>query len=159
MIKPVPCLTAAFLALSIAAVAPAAADVTVKNEDMVALRQALMRVNSSYEGMLEAEAKGTLSVPANQLKQIGEGWLRMGKLMPTLFPAGSEGVGKSRAKPEIWNNPEDFRAKLASYAKATEKFQQVAQNGGDQPAVTAAFVEINNACDDCHKAFRTPAQR
>ena len=158
MTKPASRLTAVALTAFLAAIAPAAADVTLKNEDMVAVRQAFMRVNSSYEGMLEAQGKGTLEVPANQLKQIGEAWSRMGKLLPSLFQKGSEGVGKSRAKPEIWSEPEKFQTNLARYAKATENFQQAAQ-AGDKASVTAAFAEINNACDDCHKAFRTPAQR
>jgi cytochrome c556 len=158
MTKPVSRLTAAAAAAFLVAIAPAAADVTLKNEDMVAVRQAFMRVNSSYEGMLAAQAKGALDIPANQMKQIGEAWVRMGKLLPSLFQKGSEGVGKSRAKPEIWSEPEAFQAKLARYAKATEKFQQVAP-AGDKASVAATFAEINNACDDCHKSFRTPAQR
>jgi len=142
-----------------AAGTPAAADVTLSNDEVVAVRQALMRVNSSYQGMLEAQAKGALAIPANQLKQIGEAWQRMGNVMPSLFRTGSEGVGKSRAKPEIWSNPQDFQAKLESYGKATARLQEVAQNAGDKPAVNAAFAAVNNACDDCHKTFRSPAKR
>jgi len=161
MFKPVCRLAAAVLTTAVfLAMAPAMADVTLKNDEMIATRQALMRINSSYEGMLKAQADGALTIPASQLKQIGEGWSRMGKLMPSLFQKGSEGAApKSRAKPEIWSQPQDFQARLATYAKATDKFQQVAQSGGDKAAVTAAYKEIENACDDCHKAFRAPAQR
>ena len=161
MFKPVSRLTAVVVtAAALAVAAPAVADVTLKNDEMIATRQALMRVNSSYEGLLKAQTEGGPTIPANELKQIGEAWSRMGKLMPVLFEKGSEGSApKSRAKSEIWSQPQDFQAKLASYAKATEEFQQVAQSGGDKTAVTAAYKEIENACDDCHKAFRAPAQR
>jgi cytochrome c556 len=138
---------------------PAAADVTFKNEDMVALRQLVMRVNSSYEGILEQQAKGALVVPVSQVKQIGEAWLRMGKAMPGLFQKGSEGDAKSRAMPEIWSDPAGFKTQLDGYAAATAKFQQVANAGGDKDAVNVAFAAVNKACDDCHKGFRTPAQR
>jgi cytochrome c556 len=138
---------------------PAVADVTVKNEDMAAIRQTIMRVNSSFGGMLEQQAKGTLAIPAAQLKQMGEAWLRMGKVMPSLFQKGSEGDSKSRAKPEIWSDAAGFKVQLDNYAAATTKFQQVAAAGGDKAAVDAAFAAVDKACDDCHKGFRTPAQR
>jgi cytochrome c556 len=142
-----------------AAIAPAVADVTLKNEEIAAARQAMMRVNNSYESLLTAQAKGELTIPPNQLKQIGEAWLRMGKAIPLVFQKGSEGGEKTRAKPEIWSNPEDFKLKLAAYAKATEKFQQVTQSPADKAAVDGAFAEVEKACDDCHKGYRTPAQR
>jgi cytochrome c556 len=160
MTKHFRCLAAAlFVAALGAMIAPASAEETLKNEEILAVRQALMRTNSAYEGLLTAQSKGEVTIPANQLKQIGEAWLRMGKAIPVLFQKGSEGIEKSRAKPEIWSNPDDFKLKLAAYAKATEKFQQVTQNAGDKAAVDAAFVEVNKACDDCHKGYRTPAQR
>jgi cytochrome c556 len=143
----------------VALVMPAAADVTLKNDDMVVLRQFFMRVNSANEGLLEQQAKGALVIPANQLKQIGETWGRMGKLLPQMFVKGSEGTeANSRAKPEIWSDAAGFKAKLDDYAAATAKFQQVANASGDKDAVNAAFAAINKACDDCHKGYRAPAR-
>jgi cytochrome c556 len=160
MTKHFRCLAAAlFVAALGAASPPASADVTLTKEEILTVRQAMMRTNSSYEGVLTAQAKGEVTIPANQLKQIGEAWLRLGKAIPVLFQKGSEGIEKSRAKPEIWSNPDDFKLKLAAYAKATEKFQQLTQSPADKAAVDAAFVEVNKACDDCHKGYRAPAQR
>ena len=47
------------------------------------------------------------------LAQKSSGW----------FPAGTgPDVGKTGAKPEIWQNPQDFAAKLAAFQKAAPAF-------------------------------------
>lgn len=159
MIRPASILTAALCAAMLGAVQPAAADATLKKDEVLTTRQAMMRVNASYDGLLAAQGKGEVVIPVNQLKQIGEAWLRMGKAIPVLFQKGTEGIDKSRAKPEIWSKPEDFKVKLANYAKATEKFREATQKPEDKAGVTTAFKEVNEACDECHKAYRVPAQR
>jgi cytochrome c556 len=147
-------LVATVLGLSAIAV-PASADLTLNNDQILAVRQAVMRTNSAFNGLVAAQAKGAVTIPPDQLKAIGEAWLRYGKLAPALFPAGS-GMDKnpnSKAKPEIWSDAAGFKTKLDAYAKATADFQAAATKG-DAEAVKVATDEVGKSCQGCHETYR-----
>ena len=139
----------------VAIAAPASADLTLNNDQVLAVRQAVMRTNSAFNGLVGAQAKGQITIPPDQLKAIGEAWLRYGKLAPALFPAGSgmDKNPKSKAKPEIWSDAAGFKTKLDAYAKATSDFQ-AASSKGDAGAVKTATEEVGKACQGCHETYR-----
>lgn len=66
----------------------------------------------------------------------------------TLFPEGSEG---GDALPEIWQNPEDFAAKLNDFQTAAAGLQEAVDGGGN---VGSAFQELGQACKSCHDDYR-----
>src|SRR4051812_30246210 len=66
-------LVATVLGLSAIAV-PASADLTLNNDQILAVRQAVMRTNSAFNGLVAAQAKGAVTIPPDQLKAIGEAW-------------------------------------------------------------------------------------
>jgi cytochrome c556 len=79
------------------------------------------------------------------------------KILPSLFPKGTDSTslpGKSAAKPDIWNNPEDFSQlvdALASDSAALRKALQAA----DPAAQMAAFKTMaKEACGACHQTYR-----
>jgi cytochrome c556 len=70
------------------------------------------------------------------------------------FPAGTgPDVGKTGAKPEIWQTPEDFAAKLSAFQRAALMFNAAAA-GGDFNAAKARYVELGGACKACHDKYR-----
>jgi len=70
------------------------------------------------------------------------------------FPAGTgPNVGKTGAKPEIWQNPQDFAAKLSAFQKAAQAFNATAA-GSDVNATKAGFGELGKACKACHDKYR-----
>ena len=70
------------------------------------------------------------------------------------FPAGTgPDVGKTEAKAEIWQKPEDFRAKHAAFVKAAQAFQ-AATRGTDVAAMRAAQGELGKTCKACHELYR-----
>jgi cytochrome c556 len=70
------------------------------------------------------------------------------------FPAGTgPDVGKTRAKPEIWQNPQDFAAKLSAFQKASQAFHATAA-GGDLNAIHASFANLGQSCKACHDKYR-----
>ena len=72
----------------------------------------------------------------------------------SLFPPGTgPDVGKTGAKPEIWQNPQDFAAKHATFQKAAQAFN-VAANGNDVGAIKARFGELGQSCKACHDKYR-----
>ena len=68
------------------------------------------------------------------------------------FPQDSDGKG-SKAKPEIWFEWDDFKAKLDDMQEATAKLAQVA-TGGDRDAIKAQFGKTAETCKACHKKFK-----
>lgn len=71
------------------------------------------------------------------------------------FPAGTgPDVGKTGAKPEIWQQPKDFAAKLKGFQTAANKFNAAAK-GGDAGAIKASLGELGNGCKSCHDSYRS----
>ena len=76
----------------------------------------------------------------------------------TLFPAGSDqpqgkDPGHTMAKPEIWQNPDDFATKVKAFQDKAAMFN-TAVAGGDMAAIKAAFGELGDSCGGCHKLYR-----
>ena len=70
------------------------------------------------------------------------------------FPAGTgPDVGKTGAKPEIWQTPEDFAAKLRNFQGAAKVFNAAAMSG-DAAAAKGKFGELGQACKACHDKYR-----
>lgn len=70
------------------------------------------------------------------------------------FPAGTgPDVGKTDAKPDIWQNAQDFAAKLSAFQKAAQLFNAVAATG-DINAAKARYADLGGACKACHEKYR-----
>ena len=77
--------------------------------------------------------------------------------LPTLFQKGS-GMGKTRAKPEIWLKMGEFKGKAANLKSAAMAVQTAAE-GGDMAAIKTAFGKMGKACGGCHKQFRAKKKK
>ena len=74
----------------------------------------------------------------------------------TWFPPGTgPDVGKTRAKAEIWQKPEDFAAKDKTFLEAAIAFKAAADSG-DVTAIKAQAGELGKACKACHDPYRAP---
>jgi cytochrome c556 len=77
------------------------------------------------------------------------------KSIPDKFPkgtaSGDAGVTKSRALPEIWAKPTEFKAAADALATA---LQAASDAAGDKTKFDAAFGDIKKACGSCHDKFR-----
>lgn len=70
------------------------------------------------------------------------------------FPTGTgPDIGKTGAKPEIWQNPKDFAAKLRSFQTAAASLNKAAQSG-NADATKAAFADLGKSCKSCHDTYR-----
>jgi cytochrome c556 len=80
-----------------------------------------------------------------QLSRKASGW----------FPHGSgPNLGRTGAKPEIWQDPKDFSAKLAAFQKAALALNSAAA-AGDMNAVKARYADIGGTCKACHDKYRS----
>jgi cytochrome c556 len=74
--------------------------------------------------------------------------------VPSLFPPGTgPDVGKTGAKPEIWQTPEDFAAKAHDFQLAAQAFAS-AVSGGDAAAIKTSFGDLGKSCKACHDKYR-----
>ena len=62
-------------------------------------------------------------------------------------------AGKTGAKPEIWQNPQDFAQKLAGLQHYAQQFYQSALTG-DVDALKANEDTLGGACKACHDKYR-----
>ncbi|WP_169711765.1 c-type cytochrome [Henriciella litoralis] len=80
--------------------------------------------------------------------------VRYGGQVQDWFPVGSGpelGI-KMEAKAVIWEEPEDFEARLAQFEEALIDLD--AAKGGDAETVQAAFRKTGAACKACHDKYR-----
>ncbi len=74
------------------------------------------------------------------------------------FPAGTgPDVAKTRAKAEIWQNSDDFEAKVRNFQVAAKAFSDAAQ-GNDAAAINARFTDLGGTCKACHDKYRSEEQ-
>jgi cytochrome c556 len=71
------------------------------------------------------------------------------------FPAGTgPNVAKTGAKPEIWQNPDDFASKLRNFQAAAQAMNAAA-SAGEGGAMKARFADLGATCKACHDKYRT----
>ena len=70
------------------------------------------------------------------------------------FPAGTgPEAGKTHAKAEIWQKPQDFAAKMEAFQRASTGFHSAAK-AGNVAAAKAAFGDVGKSCKACHDLYR-----
>lgn len=70
------------------------------------------------------------------------------------FPLGTgPDVAKTRAKPDIWQNAQDFSSKLHNFQVAARAFDAAAHSG-DVAAIKARASDLGGACKACHDKYR-----
>ena len=75
------------------------------------------------------------------------------------FPAGTgPDVGKTMAKPEIWQKPQDFAARTRDFHKAALAFDAAAKSG-NATAAKAAFGDLGKTCKGCHDPYRNEHEK
>ena len=98
-----------------------------------------------------------LKADAPNLPKVREGAGTIARLAPQVsgwFPPGTgPDVGKTEAKAEIWQKPQDFASKTRNFQQAAKRFQAAAQ-GNDLAAIRAAHGDLGKSCKACHDLYR-----
>ncbi|WP_428609446.1 c-type cytochrome [Sedimenticola sp.] len=115
-------------------------------------RESVMTTFKWYVQPMGAMTKGKIPFDAAWFKSRADGLASATRLdVSEGFPQGS--VGESEAKPEIWDNWDDFLSKYQRLQDEAIKLQQVAATG-DEAAMKEQFGKTAQACGGCHKKFR-----
>jgi cytochrome c556 len=63
-------------------------------------------------------------------------------------------VGRSEAKPEIWDNMDDFKAKMQSFETEAGKLAEAAKTATAVDALKPQFGKVGQSCKDCHDKYK-----
>ena len=128
---------------------------------------ALKLMHERHEGM-EKIGKATkalsreVKADAPELATVRSSAATIAELAPKVsawFPKGTgPDVGKTHAKPAIWEKPEDFAAKVRSFQAAAQKFNATA-TAGDSAAIKAGFGDLGKTCKACHDNYRSEVKK
>lgn len=128
----------------------AIASLSQAQTDIIKQRQELMKSNGAAMKAINGiiEAGGPAADVGSQAAKINDVSMKVGDL----FPAGTD-QGDTKALPEIWQNPDDFSAKLKTLQDESAMLVTAAA-GGDMAAVKAQYDKLGGACGGCHKLYK-----
>lgn len=134
---------------------PAAAQFK-KPEDAVQYRQSVMTVMGHSFALIGAMAAGKAPFDASAAATNAEIVAMMSKLPFSAFVAKTSSAdmsGKTKAKPEIWAEPDKFKSAATKMQDAVAHLNTVAK-GGNLDEIKTAFGAAGKACKACHDDFR-----
>jgi cytochrome c556 len=124
-----------------------------KPEDAVKYRQSVMYVmGTSFYSRIGAMVNGRIPYDPKVAQDHADVVVMMSKLPWPAFTPDTNGVGRTDAKPNLWNE-------LPKFNDLREKMQgevlklQAASRTGDIDALRAAYKATGAACKSCHDAF------
>lgn len=142
------------LALGVTLACPAMAD----NDPAVEQRQGQFKLYLHNFGVMGAMAQGRIDYDADLAQTAADNLFHVTRHdQSRLWPEGTDSmsIDGTRAKPEIWDNLDDFVAKFGALQNAAEALQSAAGNGLE--AMQAAFGATAGTCQACHQAYREEA--
>jgi cytochrome c556 len=136
---------------AIALTAGMALSVSADEEAVIKYRQSVMRAVGGHMGGSVAIIKGQVPYKEDLVAHV-TGLNDMAMIVANAFKQKTSG-GKTRAKPNIWEDADDFQEKIKAMQTATADFLAAAKSGG--PAAAGAKIgAVGESCKGCHKKFR-----
>jgi cytochrome c556 len=145
-------LMAAGICMMLAAGFAADSIAQAKPEDLVQNRQSAMQLQGKYLYSIVPMARNRIPYDAGIVAR-NVGYLQVLLQMPwDDFQPSTQGV-KSRALPAIFKQPEKFKAAQDAVQKEVAKLADTVK-GGDEAAIKAGILSLNDTCGNCHDNFR-----
>ena len=124
-----------------------------EDEMQQSYRQSFFALVAMNFGPMVAAVKG--EIPWDQARM--ESWANDLATLSTLdimrgFAEGSD-KGTTRAKPEIWENMEDFTSKMETLDKELITLQEITAEG-DRAEIAAQIGMAGKACKACHDEYK-----
>ncbi|MBB6094011.1 cytochrome c556 [Povalibacter uvarum] len=117
-------------------------------------RQAALRdIGGAFKGISDELKVSSPSIPtiSHYARQIDD----LSRQQKFWFPAGTgpEAEIETRAKPEIWQSPEEFRKAQSAFSEHVQKLVKAAESG-NVATIQAQWRELGKSCKGCHDRFR-----
>ena len=120
-------------------------------ENYIDYRKAVMKAIGGHMGASTQIMRGRVS-PDGALAMHADALAALNADLGRLFPEGSD-FGETKAKPEIWQDPEGFAKVVAQGRDATAEFA-AAVASGDQGRIASAHKAVSDSCKACHQDYR-----
>ena len=142
---------AAVAAVAILCCGPVAAQ--FKNADAaIEYRQGALPVMDNHYDRIGAMVKGKVPFDAAVAQANADLVVTLARLPWSAFIDGSD-KGDTNARPEVWSQPDKFKAAAQRLQDATVKLAEAAKSGKPD-ALKTAFNATSDACKSCHDDFR-----
>ena len=132
---------------------PAAAHIE-RTEPLQSLRQSFFAIVGMTFGPMGDMVKGEIEWNDEQFAAWADDLASVSKVsVERGFAPGSD-KGKTRAKPAIWENSDDFAQKLANFRSEAAALA-VAASSGDKAAKIEQFKQTGGTCKACHDNYKS----
>jgi cytochrome c556 len=127
-----------------------------KPEEVIKYRKAVMSIQGWHMRPMAAMVKGQRPFDAEVFAFNAQVIGQTARMKGDAFAPGTDKAPdvESRAKPEIWSEPEKFKQALDRFQAEALKLVE-ASKAGSLDAVRPVFGGVAKACGACHDAFRT----
>ena len=124
-----------------------------KPEQFVKHRQSAFALMGWYFGPMAGVAKGEKPFNKDEMTKASALVATMAKLPFGSFPAGTETVGNTRARPEVWTDTAKFQDIGTKLGVETDKLAALAA-AGDEAGFKKQFGVVGGTCKACHDDFQ-----
>jgi len=125
--------------------------VALAPDDIIASRQALMDLQQGNAATMLAGVKAGEDV--KQYVAAAKGLISSAKVIPVLFPKGTESGHNTKAKAEVWSDNAGFVKAADNLAAQAEKLAALA-DANDKAGFATQFQATGQACGACHRQYR-----
>ena len=143
---------AAAAAAALLACGPAAAQFK-SSDDAIEYRQGALAVMGHHFGVVGAMASGKLPFDAKAAQANADLVVTLSRLPWSAFVEGSD-KGDTNARPEVWSQPDKFKADAQKLQDAAVKLAAAAAKATKPDDLKAAFGAAADTCKSCHDDFR-----
>ena len=145
-----------FLACALLAIAGSAS--AELNQDQaeraVETRQSVLHLMGWNMSPLGAMARGRMDFDADRVETNAGRLLALSKMLSDAFAADTRANDVStEALDVIWEQPDEFAAKVEATIEASNRLLTVAATG-DEGAMRKAIGDLGSSCGSCHDDFR-----
>jgi cytochrome c556 len=145
---------ATLAALGVMAISPLAVSHFNDKEPMQSYRQSAFTLMAMNFGPMNAMLKEEMPWDQEKFARWAEDLDDVARLdIARGFAPGTD-KGTTRAKPDIWENMDDFNGKLDNLRTATGSLSAAAE-AGDMEQIKLAFGDTGKACKACHDEYKS----
>jgi cytochrome c556 len=124
----------------------------VKPEDAIEYRQSVYTLIKWNFAPIGAMVKGEVPYDAAAVARHTAFLETLSKMPLEGFTPGSD-IGDTKARPDIWQNRQEFEKLMSDFQEQVLKLNQAA-GSGNQAAVKEQFGATAKSCKNCHDKFR-----
>jgi cytochrome c556 len=120
-------------------------------DQVIAARQAGYDLMYGDVGGMKAAAENNLNVKDS--KDAADAVVSWSRVIPTLFPDGTQQGHDTKAKPNIWSDRAGFEKDAANLTDQATRLAQLA-DAGDKAGFAKQLKATAGACKTCHDTYK-----